>query len=127
MATNGNNILIYVGGAAVAGTRSNEIQSGCDIIEIASPDSGAWKAFLAGRKEWSFISSWLVTNTADVKRVLQVGTTVTVRIVGRGDNAGMTGSAIIESCKVTATRGNIANGSFVFRGTGPLTEEEPPT
>lgn len=123
MAVNGNNILIYVGGVAVAGTRSNEIQTSAEIIEIASPDTGQWKAFLAGRKEWSINSAWLVTAAADVKRVLQVGTTVTIRIVGRGESAGMTGNAIVQTCKVTATRGNLANGSFIFRGTGALTEE----
>ena len=123
MAINGNNILIYVDNSAVAGTRSNEIQSGADVIEIASPDTGAWKAFIAGRKEWSLTSSWLVTSSADVKRLLQVGTTVTIRIIGRGDNKGMTGTAIVQTCKVTATRGNLANGSFAFRGTGALTEE----
>lgn len=123
MAVNGNNILIYVGGVAVAGTRSNEIQTSAEMIEIASPDTGQWKAFLAGRKEWSINSAWLVTAAADVKRVLQVGTTVTIRIVGRGESAGMTGQAIVQTCKVTATRGNLANGSFIFRGTGALTEE----
>lgn len=123
MAVNGNNILIYVGGAAVAGTRSNEIQTSAEMIEIASPDTGQWKAFLAGRKEWSINSAWLVTAAADVKRVLQVGTTVTIRVVGRGESAGMTGQAIVQTCKVTATRGNLANGSFIFRGTGALTEE----
>ena len=123
MAVNGNNILIYVGGVAVAGTRSNEIQTSAEMIEIASPDTGQWKAFLAGRKEWSINSAWLVTAAADVKRVLQVGTTVTIRVVGRGESAGMTGQAIVQTCKVTATRGNLANGSFIFRGTGALTEE----
>ena len=50
MATNGNNVLIYVGGALVAGTRSDEIQTDCGLIEIASPDTGQWAAYIAGRK-----------------------------------------------------------------------------
>ena len=127
MATNGNNVLIYVNGSAVAGTRSNEIQTDCGLIEISSPDTGAWAAFIAGRKSWSFTSSWLVTTSTDLKRLLQVGTTVTIRIIGRGDSIGMTGTAIITTCKVTATCGNLVNGSFAFKGTGALTEETAPT
>ena len=127
MATNGNNVLIYVNGSAVAGTRSNEIQTDGGLIEISSPDTGAWAAFIAGRKSWSFTSSWLVTTSTDLKRLLQVGTTVTIRIIGRGDSIGMTVTAIITTCKVTASCGNIANGSFAFKGTGALTEETAPT
>ena len=127
MATNGNNVLIYVNGSAVAGTRSNEIQTDGGLIEISSPDTGEWAAFIAGRKSWSFSSSWLVTTSTDLKRLLQVGTTVTIRIIGRGDSIGMTGTAIITTCKVTATCGNLVNGSFAFKGTGALTEETSPT
>lgn len=126
MATNGNNILIYVGGSLVAGTRSDEIQTDAGLIEISSPDTGDWAAFIAGRKTWAFSQSWLLPAAADLSRLLQVGTTVTIRIVGRGESLGLTGSAIVRTCKITNTRGNLANGSFAFQGTGPLTQETPP-
>ena len=35
MATNGNNVLIYVGGSLVAGTRSDEVQTDGGLIEIS--------------------------------------------------------------------------------------------
>ena len=46
MATNGNNVLIYVDGSLVAGTRSDEVQTDGGLIEISSPDTGAWAAFI---------------------------------------------------------------------------------
>ena len=50
---NGNNILIYAtyNGTtqAVAATRSLSVQVGAEMIEIASPDSGEWRAYIAGR------------------------------------------------------------------------------
>ena len=123
MATNGNNVLIYVDGSLVAGTRSDEVQSGCETIEIANPSSGDWRQFIVGRKEWSISQSWLLPAASDLGRLLQVGTTVTIRILGRGDAKGLTGTAIVKTCKITNTRGNISNGSFAFQGTGALVEE----
>ena len=123
MATNGNNVLIYVDGSLVAGTRSDEVQSGCETIEIANPSSGDWRQFIVGRKEWSISQSWLLPAASDLGRLLQVGTTVTIRILGRGAAKGLTGQAIVKTCKVTNTRGNISNGSFSFQGTGALVEE----
>ena len=123
MATNGNNVLIYVDGSLVAGTRSDEVQSGCETIEIANPSSGDWRQFIVGRKEWSISQSWLLPAASDLGRLLQVGTTVTIRILGRGAAKGLTGQAIVKTCKITNTRGNISNGSFAFQGTGALVEE----
>ena len=123
MATNGNNVLIYVDGSLVAGTRSDEVQSGCETIEIANPSSGDWRQFIVGRKEWSISQSWLLPAASDLDRLLQVGTTVTIRILGRGASKGLTGTAIVKTCKITNTRGNISNGSFAFQGTGALVEE----
>ena len=123
MATNGNNVLIYVDGSLVAGTRSDEVQSGCETIEIANPSSGDWRQFIVGRKEWSISQSWLLPAASDLDRLLQVGTTVTIRILGRGAAKGLTGTAIVKTCKITNTRGNISNGSFAFQGTGALVEE----
>ena len=48
MAINGNNILILMDGQAKAGTRSNEIQCDCKIIEISSSTDKDWEAVIAG-------------------------------------------------------------------------------
>ena len=122
-AINGNNILIYVNGAVVAGTRSNEVQTNRELIEIASPNSGEWREFLAGRKDWGFTVSWLVSSHSDIQQLLLNAGVVTVRIVGRGQDTGLTGSAIVSTCRMTFTRGNLAQGSLQLKGNGPLTAE----
>lgn len=122
MAILGNNILIYRNGTAIAGTVSNEIQSGAELIEISSPTSGQWKEYIAGRKNWSINVSYLVLAYNGVRDLLNVGTTYTLKFRGRNssDATGVQGTAILKSCKITATKGNIVQGSFQFTGTGTL-------
>ena len=122
MAINGNSILIYKGGTAIAGVKSNEIQVGCETIEISSPSTGAWRQYIAGRKEWSVNVAYLVLATSGVRDMLNVGTTYTLAFKERGaaDSAGVSGSAILTTCKISAIRGNLVTGSFVFQGTGAL-------
>lgn len=126
----GNNILVYMNNTAIAATRSDEIQTDCGMIPIASPDTGEWETYLAGRKSWTISKGWLVVSTAyeadDLEKLLLVGTSVTIRIVGRGKTYGLTGTALVKSCTVRGTRGNLASGSFSFQGSGPLTKETPP-
>ena len=123
MAINGNNILIYIDGAAVAGTKSNEVQSNRELIEIASPTSGEWREFITGRKDWGFTISWLVSSHSDIQQLLLNAGVVTVRIFGRGQSLGLTGKAIVQTCRMTFTRGNLAQGSLQLKGSGPLTQE----
>ena len=123
MAINGNNILIYVGGSLVAGTRSNEIQVNREVMEIASPSSGEWREFIAGRKDWGFTITWLVSSHTDIQQLLLDAGTVTVRIVSRDESLGLTGTAIVQTCRMTFTRGNLAQGVLQLKGSGPLTQE----
>jgi predicted secreted protein len=123
MAINGTNILIYLNGSPIAGSRSDDVQTDGDLIETASPTSGDWKTYLAGRKNWSLNISWLVTDISDINNLLLVNTTVTVRILGRGASLGLTGTAIVQKCKMSATRGSIANGALTLQGSGPLQAE----
>lgn len=131
MMENGNNIVVYVEGpantwTAIACTRSDEIQVEGDTIEIAS-DSATdqeWKRNIMGRKSWSLNVSWLVSEAADIEKVLMVGTRVRLHIGARGGysggTGGMTGYAWIRTAKVTNTRGALSNGSFQFIGDGAL-------
>lgn len=132
MAMNGKNIIIYVAGEPVAATRSNEIQVGCELIEISSPNSDSWREYIAGRKEWSLSIGWLVTTHSDLTKLLTVGTTVSITIgtgTGSGIAAGLYGTAIVQSCKLTATVGNLAQGGLQLKGTGELVDatSTPPT
>lgn len=122
MAINGNNIIVLSGGTAIAGTKSDELQVECETIEIASSTDQGWTHYLAGRKSWSLTVGWLLLATTDVRKALTVGSTVTIKFKGRNDTDanGLSGSAIIRTCKITAVKGNLAQGSFQFVGTGPL-------
>lgn len=123
MAINGNNILIYRDGTAIAGTVSNEIQSGAELIEISSPTAGEWKQYITGRKSWSVNVSYLILANTGVRDLLNVGTSYTLKIRGRNatDATGVVGTAILKSCKITATRSSLVQGSFTFQGTSSLT------
>lgn len=122
MAIKGNNILIYRNGVAIAGTVSNDIQCGAELIEISSPTSGQWAEYISGRKNWSINVSFLVLSDSSVRELLNVGSTYSLKFRGRNsaDNTGVTGSAILKNCKITATKGNLVQGSFQFTGNGEL-------
>jgi hypothetical protein len=55
--------------------------------------------------------------------MLEVGTTLQVVFKERNEanSTGVSGSATIKTCKITATRGNLIQGTFVFQGSGALT------
>ena len=123
MAVLGNNIIVYMNGQAIAGTKSDELQVDSETIEIASATDQAWTHSISGRKSWSLTVGWLVLANQDVRKLLLAGSVVTIKIKGRGasDSSGLQGAAILKTVKITATRGNLAQGSFAFVGNGPLT------
>ena len=123
MAIQGNNIIVLMNGQAIAGTKSDELSVDSETIEIASATDQAWTHYISGRKSWSLTVGWLVLANTDVRKALLVGSSVTIKIKGRGesDSSGVSGSAILKTVKITATRGNLAQGSFAFVGNGPLT------
>ena len=123
MAINGNNIIITVDGHAVAGTRSNEIKCESEIIEISSSSNQSWKTVIAGRRSWSFSVGFLVLANSRVRQLISVGSKYSVIIKERNASSSeqVSGEAIMKTCTIQATRGNLATGSFSFTGTGPLT------
>ena len=126
MAINGNQIILrkYVSGSwqTIGYIRSQEPETSADMQEVASPDQGQWRQFLAGRKEWKMTANWIVGVTSQIYWLLDVGELYQLRCVDRNNsNIYVEGYAYVEQCKITMTRGNIVQGSFVFRGTGALT------
>ena len=128
MAVLGNNIFIATNDATlspgtskiIAGTRTNEINTECGSIEIASASQQDWQEFIAGRKSWSLSVGWLLLANADVQKILKVGTMVTV-YVKTGSTQLLTGTALITQARLTLGQGNLANGSFSLKGSGALT------
>ena len=118
MAINGNDIIIKKDGVAIASCKSCKVHVGCDTIEISSPLQGTWREFLAGRKDWNINVSVLLSNVSTL--VTAVGSTVTLTFGTQPDQ--MTGSAIVQATKMTATKGSLAQGAWKFKGTGALTQ-----
>lgn len=130
MATTGYNILVLKSSTVIAGVKSNDIQVDAEKLEISSSTDSEWRHFLTGRKEWSVTVNYLLLSASalgisggtPVRDVLQVGNTFTLKIKkrGDGDSLGVTGSAILTTCRISAIYGNLATGSFQFTGSGPL-------
>lgn len=122
MAINGNTLFIATGTstAPIAGTRSNEILVDGELIEVSSPTQGQWREYITGRREWSVTVGWLVLTNAAVQKLLYVNQSYTLKFRTTG-TAYLTGTAIMTNCKISATRGSLVQGSFTFKGTGPLT------
>ena len=118
---NGNDIIVKFNGTAIAAAKSAEVTTKVDIIETASPTDGAFKDHIAGRKEWDVTVGYLVASDARLTDLLTVGAKYTLVICGSGNNATtLSGTAILSSCRITATRGNLVQGSFKFEGCGTL-------
>lgn len=120
MAQNGNNIIVLRNGTAIAGVKSDEIQSGSDTIEVASAAYQQWKEFIAGRKEWSLNTNYLLLAASSLGDLIQSGNVYELAVTDRQGNVAVSGHAILTVCKQTHTRGNLCQGTFQFRGTGPL-------
>ena len=120
---NGNDIIVYKGGTAIAGAKSAEISTSVGTIEVASATSGEWRERIAGRKEWTLSCGYLVAANENVRNLLTVGSSYTIMVKGRGadDSTGVTGTAILTKCVITANRSNLVQGSFQFQGSGALT------
>lgn len=120
MAQKGNNIIVLRNGTAIAGVKSDEIQSDTDTIEVASATQQQWKEFITGRKEWSLNTSYLLLAAESLRDLIQIGTVYELAVTDREGNTTVSGRAILTICKQTHTRGNLCQGTFQFRGTGPL-------
>lgn len=120
MATLGNYIIVKwnAGGTltAIAASKSCTLTNMADVKEISSQSSSTARNYVAGRTGWRVTCNYLVTDVSDL---LKVRNTYTLNIMNP-DGTGLQGSAILTTCEITATHGNIAAGSFVFQGSGDL-------
>ena len=120
---NGNNIIVLVDGVAIAAAKSCTITKRVEAIETANSADGRAKSYIPGLREWSVSVRALVTNMPDF--FANPGQTVRLSIAVRDNNGvyttdRVTGSAIIESAKITGTVGNLATAEVKFLGTGAL-------
>jgi predicted secreted protein len=122
MVVHGKKLIITVGGSAIAGAKSCEINIQCDDLEVASATQGKWREFLAGRKDWSVTCGHLLpaSGTPLKSSAAMVGTKVVLSIQTDMTGDILTGSAIVKSWRASGAVDNLATGAFSFRGSGAL-------
>ena len=122
MVVHGKKLIITVGGSAIAGAKSCEINIQCDDIEVASATQGKWREFLSGRKDWSVTCGHLLpaSGTPLKSSAAMVGTKVVLSIQTDMTGDILTGSAIVKTWRASGAVGNLATGAFSFRGSGAL-------
>lgn len=124
---NGKDIIVYSGGIAIAATTVNDISNAAELQPFSSPNTADYKEYRAKDKSWRIVTNYLVTSVSvALADLLKVGNTYTLVIGATGQTAsskqGLTGSAICQECRIVATNGNLCTGSFVFQGTGELSQ-----
>ena len=115
----GNNLIIYVDGVAVAAAKSCTVTMEVGSIDTAG--SGRTKASMPTVKDWSVKPAVLVTSL-NGHFALNGKVRLSVAVVDGGEitTDRMTGEAIVTSANVSAAVGNLVQGSFSFKGTGAL-------
>jgi hypothetical protein len=125
----GKDIIIVLthNNVAIASTcvKSNDIQVQADILEKASSTQQLWKEYISGRKGWTINVSYLVLSAAKLLDVLLTGDVLGITVKDSANTYSYSGQCLLETTKQTYTVGNLAQGSFVLRGTGALSYTQP--
>ena len=122
-AKKGKDMKVFIGSSFIAGSTECSIEIGADIVEIASPSSGAWKEYKAKRKSWSVATSHLLSTANESTLLGLIGTTVTLALKeydGSSWSATETGSAICTKLQITAKNRDFITANASFQGTGAL-------
>ena len=118
-------VILSQGGTALASTkvRSQDIRTHCNVIETASSTQQEWEESVPGRKSWTLTVNYLMLAATQVRNLLYVGQKfdITVRDADNTSGGSVTGKAIVTDVSGVATVGNLAQGSFSFKGSGALT------
>lgn len=127
---NGNSLIVVYGSnnTPIAAMKTNDITVDCELVQIASPTTGQWKQYITGRKEATVSVGYLVGTSSAIgnaqpalRDLLLVGNSYTLKFMPRGQvSSGVSGTFILKTCKVTATRGYLVQGSFQFVLSGAL-------
>lgn len=116
----GNNILIYEGATAIAGTRDFTLNETMDVQEKSSPSSSQARTYNPGLIGWDVTVTRLIT--AIKGTILHAGHTYTMAIRVRGDaDDYVTGTVLCTGAHVDAAVDNLVRGTWRFVGTGSLT------
>lgn len=83
MILHGRNLIIKVGGVAIAAAKSCDISVKAKEIPVSAPSGGQWEHSVIGRKSWTVSTNQLVKGL--VSNFSMVGTTVSLEVSINGD------------------------------------------
>lgn len=83
MALKGKDLIIKLGGTAIAAAKSCSVDIKAKTIETSSPSDGDWEHSRIGRKSWNISTNQLVMSLAG--SAATVGTTVAIEVSLRGN------------------------------------------
>jgi predicted secreted protein len=118
----GNNLLVIMGGTAIAGAKSCEIVIQDDEMEVSSATQGEWREFISAIKDWSASCGHLLpaSGTPMKSAAAMIGQKVTITFQTDMTGDTLTGQAIVKQWKTAGAVGNLATGTYQFRGSGAL-------
>jgi len=117
----GNDLIIKLDGTAIAAARSCSLDVRTATIPVSSPQSGNWQHYRAGISSWVVRVNCLVTGVQGM--ILRRRQTYTLRMEVRELSSDFVqGTALCTAVNTTGVRGNMAQGSFEFVGSGALTD-----
>lgn len=123
----GNDIIIgnMVNGEVYpfAASTTCDIELNCDVKEVSSPSSGAYRSYIPGRKMWTVRLGYLVnTSGFAVLNLKNIGNTYHIKCYVRNNPVidQFEGDAVLTQARITATKGNLVTGSWVFQGSGNI-------
>ena len=122
----GNNLLIYVQGSAVACTTSASLSMSMSSIDTTCKDSGGWASSIAGLKNWELSGEGLTEFDAtygfnDLVTIWKAGTEITVRFSTNvtGDKY-FEGKGYITDLSEDAAMNDVTTYSFTIQGKDEL-------
>ena len=123
---NGNELLLYVNGSAIACCLNHSLQMSTEEIDVTTKDSDGWKEIILGLRSWTISGEGLTEFSAtygfdDLVTVWKNKTLVTINFkTSNADDAVFSGSAYITELAEDAGMNAATSFTFTLQGTGVL-------
>lgn len=105
----GNDLIIKLGGTAIAASKSCDITINVDTSEVAGIGDGAWRRFITNRKSWQITANQLVTSVSESAQMAGKSMSIEVSLRGNIGKAfnGFVNNVTIQSGGYQGTPSNI--------------------
>ncbi len=117
----GENLTLSLNGTIVAAAKGCTLEFSQELIEVASPASGADKQYIPGKRGWT-VSTDGMCETMGYVGQLQTGlsTKYTLRFYDKDLSICRSGSCYIKSLRVSGEMGKIVTYSVSLQGSGAI-------